>query len=152
MASKADVELMDKVVFMKAVPMFQSYDLGTLASIVEIMDQNNFSEGDTIIEFDKTVRRLHLIYKGKVEIVQPVKSGDEVSIAEVEAETLVGGQSLIDGAASPYKVVARSDVITLSLTRKNYQHLIEVHPELALGLLKELCRDLGYYQTFLARD
>ena len=111
---------------------------------IEVLKKNGllrvFKREEIICREDEVGLNVYLLLKGKVDIYKKVgeKQADKY-IANIQAGTVFGESSLIDGKKRKASVVASSDnTVVLEFENRKYRLLIQEEPDLAFMLLRTL--------------
>jgi HEAT repeat protein len=135
---KHEIEMMDMVVFLKGTSMFSDVHLTKIAIIAKFMEQHFYRPNDVVIQKGKPVNGIYIIYEGIVKI-------QELNM-ELTNPSVIGAQWMIEEVPSKEEILAKTDVYILSIPKRVYKNVITLHPEVAIGLLSELCSSLRRYQ------
>ena len=110
--------------------------------VVGHMQLLDFAKGSLLLrESDSTATGyMLLVLNGEVsvEITEPGKPGDAVSISAQGAGALLGEMSLVDGEPRSTNCTALSPVQAAGLSRRGLELLIEQQPKVAAKLLAEV--------------
>ncbi len=115
------------------IPMFATLDEELLDRIVRSSTVASFRTGSVIAKEGDEGSSLFVILKGKVE----VRRGRRV-LSKLSQGQFFGEMSILDGQPRSADVVAIDDADCLVLDRQAFESLVRAHPELALGVLKEV--------------
>ncbi len=94
-----------------------------------------FNKGDVGIS-------LYVIVRGRVKLVDPIESGEEIIIAVMKPGDTLGELSLFDGAPRSATALAVDDVELLSLSREDFIAALRSFPDMAMGLLGGMARTI----------
>lgn len=140
---KEQIDFMDLVVFLKSTALFGEIDLNKLGLIAKFVEQKKYIPESVILEEGQKVNGISILYKG-VAIIENIG-------VEITSPTVIGGQWMIEDSLSKEWIVAKTKVIVLFISKKVYQNIIALHPQVAIGLLNELCLNLKRYQEEFSR-
>ncbi len=101
-----------------------------------------FKEGDTIVSEGASGVGFFLVLDGSAEVR---KSGK--AVATLSKGQFFGEMSLIDDMPRSADVVAVRPTRCWAITSWSFASLLKVHPELAVGMLKELVKRLRAAQS-----
>jgi hypothetical protein len=127
--------LMDKVLFLQSVDLFEHQRVDDLVAIASITEEKSFPQGQVIYEEGDPSDALYLILEGEVELF---KSG--CSILVNHQRESFGQLSMLDRKPRPTTAVARTALRTLSLGRIEFFDLVADRSELLQGLVEVLVR------------
>ncbi len=99
-----------------------------------------FRQRDTLLEFGQPDDgAVYFLLEGSVEIALPNPAGDiKQQLATLEAGSVFGEQTFLDGLPRTATVIARTDGRACKLIREGFDRLREDHPQIACSLLAYL--------------
>ncbi len=97
-------------------------------------------DGDFLIEDGTTDDALHVIISGKVEVVKRTGADDYASLAVLREGDLAGELSFVDGAPHTVGLRALCDTHVLSLTREEFETVIDDNPRLVYKVMRAVAR------------
>ena len=121
----------------RSVPLFSDFGDKELQRVAAIAKEVEFPAGKVIAKQGESGVGFHMITDGEATV-----SVDGVEHARLGPGTYFGEISLIDGGQRSATVSAATDLKTVSLTSWDFNVLLDQFPELARGLLIQLCRRL----------
>jgi CRP-like cAMP-binding protein len=121
----------------RSVPLFSDFGDKELQRVAAIAKEVEFPAGKVIAKQGESGVGFHMITDGEATV-----SVDGVEHARLGPGTYFGEISLIDGGPRSATVSAATDLKTVSLTSWDFNVLLDQFPELARGLLIQLCRRL----------
>jgi len=116
------------------------FDGGMLKKISALLDNPSplrYQAKQTVVNPGDPGLFMYFPLEGRVAIV----SQDKV-ISRVGVGSVFGEMSLIDSAPRSARVVAEADSLLLAVSRAQFLHLVEAHPEIGLALLKLMAQRL----------
>lgn len=125
-----------------SVAFFSALDKKQLKALAEGGRERRFNEGDKIVSEGDMGIGFYLILDGKVE----VRKGAKV-LANLSKGQFFGEMSLIDEERRSADVVAVQPTKCFLLTPWVFTALVKKHPEIAMGMLKELAKRLRTAQS-----
>ncbi len=93
--------------------------------------------GETIFKEDEAAKELYIIQSGKVEI----QVGNRL-LDTLEANDIFGEMALIDGAPRSATATAKTDVVLVPMSKKEFLSLVTKAPTFALDVMGMLARRL----------
>ncbi len=129
--------LINKILFLKNVSLFTRMSLDELKVLAEISEEVIFSADESIISQSDYGTCMFLIVDGTVKI----HSGDKV-LATLGEKGYFGELSIIDGEPRSASVSAISDCLLLKIDNEDFHHILSIHPDSAMAVMKALTRDL----------
>jgi len=111
------------------------------AAIARQCRWRHFQANEQIIDHLSETRDAVFIVEGRVRVLSHSASGREISFDDIEAGGFFGEMSAIDGLPRSASVAAVEDgTLVAFLAPKPFQDLVTGHPELAIAVMKRLCR------------
>jgi CRP-like cAMP-binding protein len=133
----------EKVIFLKKVPFFQSMTIDQLKAIATVCEEELFEEDTVIFEQDDLGGTLYVIVSGKVGIEhEGTRKGSVVRVATLGAHSYFGEMTLFDNSPRTASAIALQDTLTLRLRHEPVVALARQHPGLSLELIKVLSQRL----------
>lgn len=108
--------------------------------LADLMVKKNLRGGEYLIEEGKVDDALHVLVDGNLEVVKRTASDGSASIAVVREGYLAGELSFIDGEVHTVGLRALSDCHVLSLSRENFETLIDSDPQLVYKVMRAVAR------------
>ena len=133
----------EKIIFLKQVPLFQNLTLDYLKVLSTICEEETFAEGKAICEEGEPGGTLYVVVMGKVAIEQMSRrKGGRTRVATLEANASIGEMTLFDNGVRTATAVALQDTLTISLHREPLLALTRQYPDLLLDLINLLSQRL----------
>jgi CRP-like cAMP-binding protein len=98
----------------------------------------NFRKGELIFMAGDACTHFYLVLHGEVKIFKVLESGRELIMDFFRPGEPFGEVALMDGGEFPANAVAMEDSTAVTLTRKEYLHLLEHFPEVARSIIRDL--------------
>ncbi|MDV3293254.1 MAG: cyclic nucleotide-binding domain-containing protein [Nitrososphaerales archaeon] len=125
-----------------SVPFFSKLDKKQIKALVEGGRERRFKAGDKVVSEGDMGIGFYMILEGNVE----VRKGGRV-LATLSKGQFFGEMSLIDEERRSADVVAVQPTRCFLLTPWIFSGLVKKHPEVAMGMLKELAKRLRAAQS-----
>uniref|UniRef100_A0AAV2LCC0 Cyclic nucleotide-binding domain-containing protein n=1 Tax=Knipowitschia caucasica TaxID=637954 RepID=A0AAV2LCC0_KNICA len=111
--------------FLKSVPTFQSLTEETLSKLADVMEENQYDDGEFIIRQGARGDTFFIISKGMVNVTQADPSNQEpVLLRELSRGDWFGERALQGEDVRTANVVAVDSVTCLVIDRDSFKHLI----------------------------
>jgi CRP-like cAMP-binding protein len=138
------VKILEKVEFLKSVPIFSELKDDTLAQLSRSGSVQSFSKESIILSEKEAGSALFIIISGKVKISRISTEDDdkEVILSILNPSDFFGEMSLLDGLERSATCTAMEDSKILIIQRNDFLKLLEDHPEVSIALLQELTQRL----------
>jgi len=128
----------ERVLFLRKVPLFDELDPADLLPIAEVADEQLFIDGDQLGAEGEMGDGMHVIVTGAVH----VRSGED-TIAERGPGDVVGELSLINARPRMADLIADGDVRTIWITRRAFEGMVHDRPDVAIGVMRVLATRLA---------
>lgn len=100
-----------------------------LVEIINACRLQRFTDGQTILSEGEPGEELYFLMEGEVEVLKRDVTGEERSLVVMQAPTMFGHMSLVDGSARSATCRAKGGVDVAVLTRQTYLDLLtRSHP------------------------
>ena len=112
-------------------------DAGALSSLMSL---RKLVDGEFLITEGTADDSLHVLLEGKLEVVKHVGGDEFASLAVRRDGDLAGELSFVDGAIHTVGLRALCDSRVLSLTRKDFECVIDENPQLVYKVMRAVAR------------
>lgn len=93
----------------------------------------HFTAGETIIHQGAEAQQVYTLLEGKAHALR-----DEVKVGEIHANEIFGALAVFTRQKRMASVVAVSDCTVLAVRKEEFADLVEMQPQICLGLVEEL--------------
>nr|AJY78081.1 putative regulator [Myxococcus virescens] len=124
------------------VPLFENLPPEEVHHLSSLVHTHRYSRGEVIFHRGDVGTTLHIIRKGQVSIRLTSSDGKEVILSLLNRGDVYGELALLDGAPRSTDAVAREEADVLQLQRGDFQRYLATRPQVALGLLATLSRQV----------
>jgi CRP-like cAMP-binding protein len=115
-------DALDQIWQLSLGPGLTNEEVGALAAI---MTQRPLRDGEYLIQAGTSDDSLHVLLEGKLEVVK--RSG-------------AGELSFVDGAEHTVGLRALCDTVVLSMTREEFERIVDDHPQLVYKVMRAVAR------------
>jgi CRP/FNR family transcriptional regulator, cyclic AMP receptor protein len=130
---------MEKILFLKSVPIFTGMTGEELRSLAEIVEEKEFKSGDTIFRENEPGEEMYVIVQGRIQVFHEEK-GSETTIADLGERECLGEMAILDDMPRSASARAEEDTLTLMIHRDEFCELIREEPEVAFGVFRVFTR------------
>ena len=130
--------VMDRVLFLQNVPLFEELALADLLVIAEVAQEETFADGELLGVEGEIGEDLHIVASGTVR----VETGG-TQIARRGRGDVVGELSLITRHPRIASIVADGDVRAIRIGRREFESMVHDRPDIAIGVMRVLAHRLG---------
>lgn len=132
----------DRVDAIKTIRLFNGLTDQELNEIAEICGEDSFSEGQICQAEGEAVSRIHLILKGRLGSVNPIRNtfppGCEMILEVFRAGDIFGWSSLVRGTTSWPAIRALEPVTTLYIEASDLSNLCEQNSRIGYVIMSNL--------------
>mgnify|MGYP001422561487 FL=1 len=127
--------LVQKILFLKNVPLFSTMPPDTIAWVAEAADETSTLSGQTIFEKGSEGDSMYVIADGSVRI----HDGDK-TLASLPQGAFFGELSILDGETRSATATAESDCLLLVIRQDSFRRILSKQFDVTENLLKILVR------------
>jgi len=110
------------------------------ALLCGLMKSRTLADGDFLIVEGSADDSLHVLLKGKLEVVKRTGADELASIAILRDGDLAGELSFIDGGDHTVGLRALCESEVLSLTREDFENVVDDNPQLVYKVMRAVAR------------
>ena len=136
-----------RIVFLKNVPLFSKMPPDILAWVAEAADEMNYLAGQTIFEKGSRGDSMYVIADGTVIIHDERKT-----LAELPREAVFGELSILDGETRSASAKAKSDCLLLVIRQASFHRILSKQFDVTESLLKILVRRIREQSTQIQKE
>lgn len=141
---------MDKVRFLRSVPIFCMLEPKHLTSLGEITHHQHYRKGQIIFYRGDPGNAMYLLLSGSVKMTLPSDAGSDVIVAQLRPGDHFGELAAIDGRSRYVTAVAEETTEVLAIHRENLLVFLRDHAAAALQVAIALCLRLRHVTELLA--
>jgi CRP/FNR family transcriptional regulator, cyclic AMP receptor protein len=139
----ATLPVMDRVLFLRRVPLFADLPPQDLLPIAVIASEHSFADADTIAQQDEPGDEMHIIVSGYVMVILRQQDGHQQVLAVRSAGDVIGEMAVITSGPRMASLAAKGPVRLLSIARRQFEAMLRERPETSLALMRVLCQRLA---------
>lgn len=144
--------LIERMAFLKKVPLFSELGVAELGLIARIAAAENYRDETILIEEGQGNQRLYIIVQGFVELSARLSGEQYGSLGIIGSANCVGEDGIFNNSPSPVCAqVAMGEARMLTMEGEDLQRLIRLYPEIGLGLLASLSNRVQKLQRMLIK-
>ena len=141
------LSLMERILFLKRVPLFSELPPTEIKQVAAIADEHLFVDGEIMADQNEPGDEMYIIVSGLVRVIVSNDGGLEVELARREAGQYVGEMALISRKPRMARLVAEGDVRTLCIGQKQFEGILRERPETSLAVMRVLSDRLRERET-----
>ena len=115
---------------LRAIPLFESLDDAQVAALADRFVTERYGEGEVVVEEGAPGDRLHIIVRGKIEVLKRDPAGRMRRLAVLADGDFFGEIALLEGVPRTATVRTRTPCLMLALDRDVFLGLLRVAPDL----------------------
>jgi CRP-like cAMP-binding protein len=128
---------------LKKTAIFADLDEGELARVAEICKEQTFEGGHFIFREGEPGNRFYIILKGEVRISRNIPGSGEEALAVLHAGSCFGEMAVFDRSERSTDAIANGPVTLTTLSRPDFEILLDFNRELAYKILWSMVRLLS---------
>jgi Cyclic nucleotide-binding domain len=132
--------LMNRVLFLKTVPLFAGLSLDDLLTVESALVQEEYLAGEAVVRQGEAGATLYIVAQGAAAVKIQGADGGAKQIATLGPGEYFGEMSLFDDQPRSATVEATNDSTLLSLDRDRFSTLVMQRPEILL----QMCKMFGH--------
>src|SRR5688572_21612757 len=140
--SEFQLLLIEKVLVLKSLSIFEETPETVLAEVAEILEEEVYKEGTTIFREGDVGHCLYVLFKGEVRIHK-----DNHTLATLKENAVFGELALLDIDNRSASATANTEALVLKIDQEPFYEIMENRIEVARGIIKILCRRLRAQNT-----
>jgi HEAT repeat protein len=130
--------LLERVVFLRKVPMFADLSPADLKHIAEVAAEHAYPDGEILAEQGEPGDEMHIVVAGEIRVVVASDGRPGREVARRASGEYVGEMALLNAAPRMASLVASGAVRTLSLDRRAFERILRERPDVSLGVMRVL--------------
>jgi CRP-like cAMP-binding protein len=133
----------DIIPFLKTTRLFGEISPKGLALIARQSRENKFRKGDIVFSEGDSGETLHIIKNGKVKITKYNRDGKTKTLAILREKDSFGEMAILTKDVRSATVESLSDLITVSISKEDFETLIKQEPSIPMQIIKTLSERLA---------
>jgi len=126
---------MENLESIQKVSLFSRLENKHLKAILNACTPRIFEKDEFLVEQGNPGIGLFIILEGRVKVEKTLNNGKKIRLAVNGPGSVIGEMSVLDGALRAASAQALETTRCLALSAWSFKSLMEMHPELALGVL-----------------
>jgi HEAT repeat protein len=132
------LSLMERVVFLRRVPLFADLSPADLKHVAEVVSEHVYPGGEVIAEQGEPGEELYIVVEGEISVVVTQDGGRSVEVARRGVGDYVGEMSVISREPRMASLLCAGDVRTLAIDRKRFERILRERPDASLAMMRVL--------------
>ena len=135
------MSLIEEVDLLKKIPLFSNIEVSKLKLLAFTSERVKFAAGETLFNQDDMGDAAYIIMAGEADVVIDTDGGP-VTVATLKKNDFVGEIAILCDVPRTATVRAKTDLITLMITKDLFFRLITEFPQMAVEIMRELAQRL----------
>ena len=131
------LSLMETVIFLKGVPVFQKVDGEGLRHLAERAEEKIVEAGNIIFRENEMGEDMYIIKRGKVEVFKE-SNGKKTTIATLGEKAFFGEMAILEDVPRSAGVMAIEDSLLITIHKDSFRQSVYEYPDIAFEVLKVL--------------
>ena len=141
MENLATLSLMERILFLKRVPLFENLSPTDLKQVASLAEEDVFSDGEEMVHEGDVGDVMFIIVSGEVRVCS-TRDGQEIEIARRNSGDYVGEMAMISREPRMASLFAVGDVRVLSIDQKSFEGLLRERPDVSWSVIQMLNKRL----------
>jgi HEAT repeat protein len=141
------VSLMERVLFLRKVPLFADLDPPDLKAVAEAVTEQAFSSGEVIATEGEPGEELYILTEGEIRVVVGAAGGPGREVARRGPGEYVGEMAVISREPRMASLVCSGPVRVLALDRARFERILRERPDASLAMMRVLAARLRESDT-----
>ncbi|MBW1990513.1 MAG: cyclic nucleotide-binding domain-containing protein [Deltaproteobacteria bacterium] len=125
---------------LSSIPLFSTLSSEELKNLAKYMFFLDYQEGDVVFKEGDKGSYMCFLIEGSLSVSTRSKGEGDTELSIIEKGRPVGEMAVIDDFPRSATVRAKTNSRLLTLSRKNFESLLENHPETGIKVLKGIAR------------
>lgn len=131
-------ELIEKILFLQKVDMFEHLTISELQKIAEITETDHYNDEELLFRQGDPGNYAYIVVSGKVELFFEPHKGTFQPLTTVGEGTCFGEMALLDGEPRSAGARTVTESVLSRISRSDFIHILHRHPAIALGIITQL--------------
>ncbi len=139
MDTLATLSVMERILFLRRVPLFADLPPSDLKQIAAIAGEMLFTDGERIVEQGEPGEVMYVIVSGEVEVAVATEDGSETIVRRALAGEYVGEMAIISNEDRSASLIASEEVRLLFISQGEFEEILYARPETSMAVMRVLC-------------
>ncbi len=137
-AGQDGISLLDKLLSIRRVPMFQDLRVRELVAIAAITLEKRCSRGELVVREGDQGDVLYLVLDGELSVLKGMGTRHEMKLATIASSDFFGEMALFDRQPRSASVVAQNDTHLLMIEETTFTKIMRRHPAIPINICRIL--------------
>jgi CRP/FNR family cyclic AMP-dependent transcriptional regulator len=112
------------------------------AHLAKIVTMRHLDDEEMLIRESEVDNSLHVIVKGRLEVVKNTGGGDSTTLHILRTGELAGELGFIDGLEHSASLRSAGETEVFSLNREGLERLLSTHPQIVYKVMRAIIREV----------
>ncbi len=143
MDTLATLSLMERILFLRRVPMFAGLPPADLKQVASIAGETVFADGQALAQQGEPGDEMYIVVSGEVRVLVAAENQEEGrEVARRRSGEYVGEMDIISREPRTASLIAAGAVRALCIDQKQFESILRERPEISLTIMRVLCQRL----------
>jgi CRP/FNR family transcriptional regulator, cyclic AMP receptor protein len=143
--------LIDRILFLQKVPIFENLSVEELGHIASISETLEYDEGEYLFKEGDIGYNAFVIISGSVEIFRIFDNKQKIVLSIMETGDCFGEMAIFDGYPRSASAITLENSIILSYKKEALDGVITKYPSIAIGIIKIMSERVRHNGTKLQK-
>jgi HEAT repeat protein len=139
MDTLATLSVMERILFLRRVPLFADLPPSDLKQIAAIAGEMLYMDGERIVEQGEPGEVMYVIVSGEVEVAVAVEDASETIVRKALSGEYVGEMAIISNEDRSASLIASGEVRLLGISQGEFEEILYARPETSMAVMRVLC-------------
>jgi CRP-like cAMP-binding protein len=135
------MSLNEEVELLRQIPLFSNVEPAKLKLLAFTSERVTFGPGQMLVQQGDTGAAAYIIIEGDADILIDTPDGP-IKVATVGRNAIIGEIAILCDVARTATVQAKTQLVTLRITKDLFFRLVNEFPQMAVEIMRELARRL----------
>jgi len=131
-------EMLEKILFLQKVDMFEHLTVSELQKIAQITETENYNDEEFLFRQGDPGNYAYIIVSGEVEIFFESRKGEFRRLVTLGSGNFFGEMALLDGEPRSAGARTVSECVLSRISRSDFIRILQQYPAIALGIISRL--------------
>lgn len=142
----------ERLAVLQSSPIFRGLENGDLRQIANLLHEESYPSGATLVDLDSPSDYVFLIESGSVRISRVTSYGEETGLNLLAKGDIVGELGVLDGQRRSAKVTCVEDCVVFKMSKGEFDTLVDKHHVVSINLSRELGQRLRKANDTIIRE
>ncbi len=135
-------EIKKSPAFWRSFPIFEAFSDALVGAVASVATYRKWPAGTSIFQRGDEGNYMLLTVSGRIKLSLITTQGKELSLRHIEAGMILGEMAILDDAPRSADATAAVETEAYVISKRDFQRILENHPEAARAVIHYLCSRL----------